>query len=88
HFFIAINVEAFTELNLFKKTTGEILRALRASKKAPGQNRIYTAGEKEYETMQKRLVEGIPLDEEEQKDMIAIRDTFHLDYTFPFENII
>ncbi|MFN3660326.1 MAG: Ldh family oxidoreductase [Brevinematales bacterium] len=86
HFFIAINVEAFTELDLFKKTTGEILRALRASKKAPGQNRIYTAGEKEYEIMQKRLVEGIPLDEEEQKDMIKLRDTFHLAYTFPFEN--
>ncbi len=85
HFFIAINVEAFTELENFKKTTGEILRALRASKKAPGQDRIYTAGEKEYETMQKRLVEGIPLDEEEQKDMIKLRDTFHLHYTFPFE---
>jgi len=85
HFFIAINVEAFTELESFKKTTGEILRSLRNSKKAPGHNRIYTAGEKEYETMQKRLVEGIPLDEEEQKDILSLRNTFHLPYTFPFE---
>jgi hypothetical protein len=35
--------------------------------------------------MQKRLIEGIPLDEEEQKDMIALRDRFGLAYTFPFE---
>jgi len=85
HFFIAINVEAFTDLASFTKTTGEILRSLRNSKKAPGYNRIYTAGEKEYEIMKKRLVEGIPLDEEEQKDMITLRDQFHLPYTFSFE---
>ncbi|MCX7882175.1 MAG: Ldh family oxidoreductase [Brevinematales bacterium] len=85
HFFLAIHIEAFTELSHFTKTTGEILRSLRSSKKAPGHHRIYTAGEKEYETMQKRLVEGIPLDEEEQKDMIALRDKFRLPYRFPFE---
>ncbi|HTY81506.1 MAG TPA: Ldh family oxidoreductase, partial [Dehalococcoidales bacterium] len=30
HFFIAINIEAFTELAAFKKSSGDILRALRA----------------------------------------------------------
>jgi L-2-hydroxycarboxylate dehydrogenase (NAD+) len=50
HFFIAINVSAFTELDDFKKTTGNILRELRSSKKAVGHDKIYTAGEKEYET--------------------------------------
>ncbi len=85
HFFIAINVEAFTDLTSFKKTTGDILRALRASKKAPGHNRIYTAGEKEYEIMQERLVKGIPIDDEEKKDILTLRDKFHLPYTFPFE---
>ncbi|MDR2922298.1 MAG: Ldh family oxidoreductase, partial [Treponema sp.] len=44
HFFIAIDISAFVELSLFKKTTGDILRELRASAKAPGQERIYTAG--------------------------------------------
>lgn len=29
----------------FKKTCGDILRDLRGSEKAPGQERIYTAGE-------------------------------------------
>lgn len=48
HFFIAINIEAFTDLAEFQQITGEILRDLRQSRKAPGQERIYTAGEKEY----------------------------------------
>ncbi len=48
HFFIAIDISAFTEIEKFKKTTGDILRELRASKKMPGAERIYTAGEKEY----------------------------------------
>ena len=49
HFFIAIDPEAFMGADSFKKTAGQILRELRASKKAPGKDRIYTAGEKEYE---------------------------------------
>jgi len=46
HFFLAVNIECFTDLEAFKKTTGDILRALRASRKAPGAERIYTCGEK------------------------------------------
>src|SRR5664279_473141 len=45
HFFIVIDINAFTDPEDFKKTTGDILRELRASAKMPGQNRIYTAGE-------------------------------------------
>jgi L-2-hydroxycarboxylate dehydrogenase (NAD+) len=59
HFFIAIDINAFTEVDSFKKTTGEILRELRASKKMPGHDRIFTAGEKEYETWMKRKDSGV-----------------------------
>lgn len=48
HFFLAINIENFLPLAVFKKTTGDILRELRSSQTAPDQERIYTAGEKEY----------------------------------------
>ena len=44
HFFIAIDTEAFMGAEAFKKTCGDILRDLRGSEKAPGQERIYTAG--------------------------------------------
>lgn len=61
HFFIAINIEAFIELAEFKKITGDILRALRASRKAPAQERIYTAGEKEYLASLKVNHKGVPV---------------------------
>jgi len=51
HFFAAINIESFCPLQEFKATTGQILRDLRNSPKAPGQKRIYTAGEKEHENV-------------------------------------
>ena len=64
HFFIAVDINAFTEPDDFKKTTGDILRELRASRKMPGQERIYTAGEKEYLTWQERKDKGVPFNPE------------------------
>jgi L-2-hydroxycarboxylate dehydrogenase (NAD+) len=85
HFFIAINIDAFTKLESFKKTTGEILRALRASKKAPGYDRIYTAGEKEYLTWLERKDRGVPVNEPLQKDIQQLIKELHLTgYKFPF----
>ena len=42
------------------KTTGDILRELRNSEKMPGQDRIYTAGEKEYYIWLERQNKGVP----------------------------
>ncbi|MDR1623140.1 MAG: Ldh family oxidoreductase [Synergistaceae bacterium] len=86
HFFIAIDVEAFLPLETFKKTSGEIVRALRSSKKAPGAERIYTAGEKEYLIRREREDTGVPVNESVQKELIAVRDELGLtEYRFPFE---
>jgi LDH2 family malate/lactate/ureidoglycolate dehydrogenase len=73
HFFIAIDITAFTELDEFKKTTGDILKQLRASKKAPGYDRIYTAGEKEHLAYIKRSTSGVPINEALEKDMLEIK---------------
>jgi L-2-hydroxycarboxylate dehydrogenase (NAD+) len=86
HFFIAINIEEFTELENFKKTTGDILRELRNSKKAPGSERIYTAGEKEHETWLYRKDKGVPINESLQKDIKALKKELNLtQYSFDFE---
>jgi len=85
HFFIAINISAFTDLELFKKITGNILRALRASKKAPGAERIYTAGEKEYLAWLERKDKGVPMNKNLQKQIISMRDKLGLiEYNFIF----
>jgi LDH2 family malate/lactate/ureidoglycolate dehydrogenase len=69
HFFMAINIREFIELETFKKTTGNILRSLRASKKAPGEKRIYTPGEKEYLAWLERKKHGVPVNESLQNDI-------------------
>ena len=86
HFFMAVDVESFCSLKAFKKTTGDILRQLRASLKAPGQKRIYTCGEKEHLAWLKRKKTGIPLDREVQKQLITMRNELGLRrYRFDFE---
>ncbi|KAI4453833.1 oxidoreductase-related [Holotrichia oblita] len=61
HFFIAIDINAFIDVDSFKHTAGEILRQLRASQKAVGSDAIYTAGEKEYLAFLERSNQGIPM---------------------------
>jgi L-2-hydroxycarboxylate dehydrogenase (NAD+) len=85
HFFMAFDVSAFTDLNEFKKSTGDILRDLRASKKIEGQDRIYTAGEKEHLAWLYRKDKGVPMNKSIQLEMIQMRDELGLDTKFPFE---
>lgn len=85
HFFIVINPEFFMGLDTFKSTTGDILRALRASTKAPGAERIYTAGEKEHLAWVEREPLGVPIGDAIQKEFIQLRDECGLNYKFPFE---
>lgn len=79
HFFMAIDINAFVEPEKFKKTTGDILRELRASAKAPGQKRIYTAGEKEYLAWLERKDSGIPLNDSLMKTLKLLIDEYALD---------
>lgn len=86
HFFIAIDTEAFMGAEAFKKTAGDILRKLRRSQKAPGQERIYTAGEKEHDVWLYRKDKGVPMTEAVQKEFVQLRDELGLtQFRFPFE---
>lgn len=69
HFFMAINIEAFTDISKFKKSIGEIIRRLKNSKKEPGKEKIFVAGEKEYLNEQKIKKTGIPINENLQNNI-------------------
>jgi len=85
HFFIAINISAFTDLNAFKRTSGSILRELRASKKMPGAKKIFTAGEKEHLTWLARKNKGVPVNRETQREVLVMQRELGLKkYKFPF----
>ena len=86
HFFFVINPEFFMGLDTFKETAGGICRGLRESTKAPGAERIYTAGEKEYLSWQDRKDKGVPVGESIQREFIALRNECGLNYHFPFED--
>ena len=85
HFFIAINISSFIDLDSFKNISGTILRNLRHSQKAPGEKRIYTAGEKEHLAWLERKEKGAPINKNLQKQILQIKEELGLNqYRFPF----
>ncbi len=85
HFFIAIDTDHFLGEDVCRQKAGDIIRAVRASKKAPGAERIYSAGEKEHLVRLARK-DGVPINESVQKEITEIRDQLGLtQYTFPWE---
>ena len=61
------------------------MRGLRSSKKEPSANRIYTAGEKEYDAMTGRGKTGIPLNKSLQDDIRIMQEELGLfSYNFQF----
>jgi L-2-hydroxycarboxylate dehydrogenase (NAD+) len=74
HFFMAIDIERFLPLEESKRITGNILRALQAAHKAPGQERIYVAGEKEYEAEKRVREQGVPVNVNLRRQLQTMRD--------------
>jgi L-2-hydroxycarboxylate dehydrogenase (NAD+) len=83
HFFMAINVENFVPLEIFKQITGNIMRELRNSPKSPDQPRIYTAGEKEYLNTLRVMEEGVEITPGVQKALALLRDELNLPRGLP-----
>lgn len=61
HFFAAIRIDAFRPADEFKAQMDYLIRMLKDSPKAVGQERIYIAGEKEFEMAERNALEGVPL---------------------------
>ncbi|TRO48795.1 Ldh family oxidoreductase, partial [Candidatus Bathyarchaeota archaeon] len=77
HFFIAVDISAFTEPEEFRRRAGDIMRALRGSRRMPGRERIYTPGEKEHLTRLRRR--GAPINESLRADLAQMRDKLGLE---------
>lgn len=76
HFFLAIDIESLCPLDTFKENVGNLLRALRESRKSPlGPQRIWTAGEPEHDQRLKRHAQGgMLVPPSLQKNMVLLRD--------------
>jgi LDH2 family malate/lactate/ureidoglycolate dehydrogenase len=74
HFFLAIDIEHFVSVEVSRRITGQIMRALQLARKAPGKGRVYVAGEKEYEMEELVRSRGIPVDGNLRKQLQDMRD--------------
>lgn len=92
HFFLAIDIESLCPLDVFKTNAGNLLRALRESKKSPkGPGRIWTAGELENDARVARTAQGgMKVPNVLQQNMVDLRNKFpNLQEKYPklpFEN--
>jgi L-2-hydroxycarboxylate dehydrogenase (NAD+) len=80
HFFGAFRVGGFRPLEDFQTTMDDIIRRIKASPKAEGQQRIYIHGEKEFEAAEERMATGIPLSPEVAADLKAIAEELKISY--------
>jgi L-2-hydroxycarboxylate dehydrogenase (NAD+) len=61
HFFGAIRIDTFRPVDEFKRDMDRLLRELKSTPPIEGQNRVYAAGEIEFESADERREHGIPL---------------------------
>jgi LDH2 family malate/lactate/ureidoglycolate dehydrogenase len=72
HFFAAIRIDNFIPLDDFRQRMDQLIEAMRNCPPAPGVDRIYTPGEIEHETEQKRRREGIPINATLREELINL----------------
>ena len=77
HYFLAIDIEALCPLKEFRENAGNLLRAIRASKKSPvGPGRIWTAGEPEHDARLAREAQGgMVVSDVLQQNMMDLRES-------------
>ena len=76
---MAINISAFGDLNTFKTKVDQRIRMLKSSKKAKGFDEILIPGERGFKTEEKRMKEGIPLEDNDWQEWLKAAKQFNID---------
>ena len=74
HFFMAIDYGVFGDKEQIEANLSKFMQELRDSNKAEGQDRIYTHGEKEFESKQNVIANGVPVNEKTYAEMQMIAE--------------
>jgi L-2-hydroxycarboxylate dehydrogenase (NAD+) len=69
HFFAAWRVDYFRPIEEFKRAMDEYQLLLKGAPKAPGHDRIYIHGEKEFEAEERNRRDGIPINNKVASDL-------------------
>jgi LDH2 family malate/lactate/ureidoglycolate dehydrogenase len=81
HWFMAIDYGLFGDKEAIQANLSRFLRELRESRKAEGQDRIYTHGEKEAELMAARINAQIPVNEQTLAELRKIAAEQGVDFS-------
>jgi len=71
-FFMTVDVQRFIPLDQFKARMDQLIDQIHDCPKAPGVDRIYVAGEIEYDLQSKRLAGGVPIEDSVVADLDRI----------------
>lgn len=81
HFFGAMEIDGFMEVETFKKRVDEWIHVMRNTKPAKGTSGVLIPGEPEYKEEQKRKKEGIPLNKIVINDLREISKNTGIPFT-------
>jgi L-2-hydroxycarboxylate dehydrogenase (NAD+) len=79
HFLGALSVDIFRPLKDFEESMGDLIRSIKNSAKANGQERIFIHGEKEFEIAEERMREGIPLHPKVVADLRSLAEELEVE---------
>lgn len=71
HAFIAINISAFCDPEIFKESVSAVIKEIKLSRKMPGIEKIFIPGERSFFNERKYTNEGIPLS---KATVLALRE--------------
>jgi len=79
HFFGAVDPSIFGDPAEIRAHFSELLEEIRQSPKAAGQERIYTHGEKEAESVERLMKEGIPVNDNTLREIFKVTSALGID---------
>jgi LDH2 family malate/lactate/ureidoglycolate dehydrogenase len=83
HFFMALDVNQFLPLGIFRQRMGRLIKEHRSVPRRTGIERIYLPGEIEHELRARRLVDGIPLEPHMIKALTALGEQLDVEFPLP-----
>jgi LDH2 family malate/lactate/ureidoglycolate dehydrogenase len=72
HFFGAMEIDGFEDVDVFKKRIDQWIEVFRATKPAPGHNAVLIPGDPEHEAEKIRTIAGVPVIQAVVDDLILI----------------
>ncbi len=77
--FIAIDISKFRPVEEFKRNVDQQIRAIKASEKRPGVQEILIAGDPEFHSYNKKIEDGIHIDENPWKEIREMAESLGVD---------